>query len=260
MEQFGLIPTHAGKTPANSSTTLSNRAHPHSCGENVAVALSPSMTMGSSPLTRGKHEARTAREPGLGLIPAYAGKTRIRPCRACRSRAHPRSRGENAPGMASASWFQGSSPLMRGKPCGAGLGCPGPGLIPDHAGKTLPILSVLALVRAHPRSRGENSLPYSSIVLWKGSSPLTRGRRSRLNSVHGVLGFIPAHAGKTARSPSVPSSRTAHPRSCGENTSCPTLLSRRSVRPWKALSFASLLKVTHRASLRLQQPRGTRRR
>ena len=50
----GLIPTHAGKTLDVKIAAFRLRAHPHSRGENVALAEGVGPTMGSSPLTRGK--------------------------------------------------------------------------------------------------------------------------------------------------------------------------------------------------------------
>ena len=52
-------------------------------------------SMGSSPLTRGKHAFLAAFDPASGLIPAHAGKTTPSTPTAPRSTAHPRSRGEN---------------------------------------------------------------------------------------------------------------------------------------------------------------------
>ena len=71
-----------------------------------------------------------------GLIPAHAGKTR-RPCGKTRgSRAHPRSRGENAFVVAYNKSETGSSPLTRGKLCEGAEWRARRGLIPAHAGKT----------------------------------------------------------------------------------------------------------------------------
>ena len=71
----GLIPTHAGKTPCNPGTPGGARAHPHSRGENRLEELSYLPGPGSSPLTRGKHDAGQGRQRDHGLIPTHAGKT-----------------------------------------------------------------------------------------------------------------------------------------------------------------------------------------
>ena len=75
-----------------------------------------------------------------------------------------------------AATFVGSSPLTRGKLHSAHFVRSMVGLIPAHAGKTR--LSVIAplILRAHPRSRGENALLGIQVFRVPGSSPLTRGK------------------------------------------------------------------------------------
>ena len=56
------------------------------------------------------------------------------------------------------------------------------------------------------------------MIFWtRGSSPLTRGKLTYAALKPTGLRLIPAHAGKTARSYWITSSREAHPRSRGEN-------------------------------------------
>ena len=82
--------------------------------------------------------------------------------------------------------------------------------------------------RAHPRSRGENSLMMLSNSSHMGSSPLTRGKRLPGHGQWLPPGLIPAHAGKTASRDAHSSEPTAHPRSRGENTSNPASASARA--------------------------------
>ena len=72
------------------------------------------------------------------------------------SRAHPRSRGENAYFDWVGSIDEGSSPLTRGKRAVAGDKAQALRLIPAHAGKTNREADQCLAVAAHPRSRGEN--------------------------------------------------------------------------------------------------------
>ena len=92
-------------------------------------------------------------------------------------------------------------------------------------------------MRAHPRSRGENSTASRASRCSRGSSPLTRGkhpqkapkgthtgsspltRGKHRPQAHQLQrrGLIPAHAGKTTRTRSACTRRWAHPRSRGEN-------------------------------------------
>ena len=166
---------------------------------------------------RGKPACRVKLDPLPRLIPAHAGKTRFGAPQARSAGAHPRSCGENAPGIASASWFQGSSPRTRGKHAPVGEGFFFPGLIPAHAGKTGTASSRSSRPRAHPRSRGENSVVALAYLARRGSSPLTRGKPFRVCQAGKREGLIPAHAGKTHwESPPARPPR-AHPRSRGEN-------------------------------------------
>ena len=50
-----------------------------------------------------------------------------------------------------------------------------------------------------------------------GSSPLTRGKLTKIIRVKATRRLIPAHAGKTPGSRAVSRYPTAHPRSRGEN-------------------------------------------
>ena len=192
-----LIPAHAGKTCGRTGARTRARAHPRSRGENGSTALPYSSTRGSSPLTRGKPQARCEGQRGHGLIPAHAGKT-LEGLQARHMRwAHPRSRGENGCPAAGPPPMRGSSPLTRGKPADRARRLAVAGLIPAHAGKTCPWRDRPRRRRAHPRSRGENRLALRLLDSARGSSPLTRGKRRSLIGGPSDLGLIPAHAGKT---------------------------------------------------------------
>ena len=131
-----LIPAHAGKTAACKVGLVDARAHPRSRGENSDNRGHSLGTSGSSPLTRGKLRQRRQGRSVHGLIPAHAGKTSTTSARTFRSRAHPRSRGENMMCAIVGFPVAGSSPLTRGKPGPAPAAGPSVGLIPAHAGKT----------------------------------------------------------------------------------------------------------------------------
>ena len=71
----GLIPAHAGKTTRLKAPATPGRAHPRSRGENGKGVNIAQPRIGSSPLTRGKHDGLVADRPAGRLIPAHAGKT-----------------------------------------------------------------------------------------------------------------------------------------------------------------------------------------
>ena len=173
--------------------------------------------MGSSPLTRGKRQARRHEAHADGLIPAHAGKTATTGRGRRASAAHPRSRGENRRRFRRSYVMGGSSPLTRGKQAGGPRCSSGRRLIPAHAGKTVVAVAVRTADWAHPRSRGENRRVMDTTTSLAGSSPLTRGKQAgqRFAAIPGRL--IPAHAGKTCPDLSHTTIRRAHPRSRGEN-------------------------------------------
>ena len=215
--RMGLIPAHAGKTPGSRSTGLSAWAHPRSRGENTCLAGRTGRRAGSSPLTRGKPATYQVTAKLGGLIPAHAGKTALAASPSGSWRAHPRSRGENSTPKKLPSKLPGSSPLTRGKPGRVPRGMHARGLIPAHAGKTSWNRRPTPTARAHPRSRGENLTGRQGLGKSWGSSPLTRGkRRSQPVDLPGD-GLIPAHAGKTYQFCEHNQQPKAHPRSRGEN-------------------------------------------
>ena len=195
------------------------RAHPRSRGENRNTPSNLLLQCGSSPLTRGKLPTTDQNPLTKRLIPAHAGKTQCSSARLSAWPAHPRSRGENAVGVEVGAGVGGSSPLTRGKrdrPLGrADSG----GLIPAHAGKTASEFSPQMPSGAHPRSRGENPGQLGTGIVGAGSSPLTRGKPDRVHRHALTVRLIPAHAGKTWVQRGSTSSRAAHPRSRGENSS-----------------------------------------
>ena len=153
-------------------------AHPRSRGENLPITVATAPRRGSSPLTRGKLQPPDQECVDERLIPAHAGKTRLRMSWCSPRGAHPRSRGENMAITAAKKLSDGSSPLTRGKrPHGHDLQ-PRRRLIPAHAGKTRPVICSHRVIAAHPRSRGENRRGRDLYTVPAGSSPLTRGKRS----------------------------------------------------------------------------------
>ena len=213
----GLIPAHAGKTPRDKSLIALLAAHPRSRGENSTWKRREVTCVGSSPLTRGKLVRVVAGAGEARLIPAHAGKTPRARSPHRRTKAHPRSRGENVEPTFSRAPLRGSSPLTRGKHLQLPELRRRARLIPAHAGKTNSGVGAGNHAWAHPRSRGENRSQRDHIGHLVGSSPLTRGKlASPLDAVDAGR-LIPAHAGKTVEMPVKGKPDAAHPRSRGEN-------------------------------------------
>ena len=90
-----LIPAWAGKTTPRRSLEALRKAHPRVGGENELMAFATSSFVGSSPRGRGKRDVCEGAQRIVGLIPAWAGKTRPRVGQDRQPRAHPRVGGEN---------------------------------------------------------------------------------------------------------------------------------------------------------------------
>ena len=160
--------------------------------------------------------------PGLqgghpGLIPAHAGKTPSFMASAKGWRAHPRSHGENIFVALYENNETGSSPLTRGKLTPEILRIRRDRLIPTNARKTATHRPGTRNGRAHPRSCEENTMTPHRAGSTRGSSPLTRGKRSFVAWCGRAGGLVPAHAGKTLSSRPLRFLARAYPRSCGEN-------------------------------------------
>ena len=214
---FGLIPAWAGKTNARMVWSSQARAHPRVGGENPRYSIVIGPSQGSSPRGRGKRGLGAGDTLTVGLIPAWAGKTRFGVGLASGSRAHPRVGGENYTSSPTASRRAGSSPRGRGKR-GAPVGSTRiERLIPAWAGKTSCSDSYPASKRAHPRVGGENAPPVGAGVAVGGSSPRGRGKLQGIARNLSHEGLIPAWAGKTRFGVGLASGRWAHPRVGGEN-------------------------------------------
>ena len=171
--------------------------HPRIRGEHVIKIGADLSAQGSSPHTRGAlwHPPTSPIAPGI--IPAYAGSTRTASTRKTILRDHPRIRGEH-PSRALRSFGRcGSSPHTRGARHHPDRARATAWIIPAYAGSTS-AAGRRARPRAdHPRIRGEHR--GRELMPWQryGSSPHTRGARSRREVFERAKWIIPAYAGST---------------------------------------------------------------
>ena len=213
----GLIPAWAGKTFVNTYKLRREQAHPRVGGENPLVLILLFLPQGSSPRGRGKLIV-VAMGIGLGgLIPAWAGKTRVRCPLVAGRAAHPRVGGENLEQSTGAIEAVGSSPRGRGKPAWGLRSLRAWRLIPAWAGKTTGTARAAVHRQAHPRVGGENSSLVATPTSAAGSSPRGRGKQNASPTGRVLKGLIPAWAGKTLVRRLGGHQAKAHPRVGGEN-------------------------------------------
>ena len=220
-----LIPAPAGNPYRSCCARPRSTAHPRACGEpGVPHGGAPSPA-GSSPRLRGTRRWPPQRARIRRLIPAPAGNPGTRLTRHIRAAAHPRACGEPARSIYSAVSTNGSSPRLRGTRF-APLGRPTKTrLIPAPAGNPVPGRQPRALRSAHPRACGEPTRTWFIPSRPLGSSPRLRGTLAAPSPEQRVRRLIPAPAGNPAGGPGHHRPEAAHPRACGEPSSCRWLLS-----------------------------------
>ena len=193
----GIIPAYAGSTPRPPACTPTCPDHPRIRGEHSHTAVKGRCVGGSSPHTRGAPARPFNRLGGCGIIPAYAGSTRLMRRVVSAPRDHPRIRGEHRQDKESAMDRSGSSPHTRGaQRVATGLSTI-TGIIPAYAGSTM------AATRP--------STPLA------GSSPHTRGAQADQRRDRERARIIPAYAGSTPAGPARGSRSPDHPRIRGEH-------------------------------------------
>ena len=170
-------------------------------GENIAAYRACVGRAGSSPRGRGKPACTIHRARCIGLIPAWAGKTRRAFRAPACSAAHPRVGGENHLPRRSPVRAAGSSPRGRGKQLTGLQRRDLDRLIPAWAGKTRRRGRRPRPRPAHPRVGGENMCTARDRRRPSGSSPRGRGKRRRSPPSARRQRLIPAWAGKTPGAP-----------------------------------------------------------
>ena len=167
---------------------------------------------GSSPHTRGAPRSPPAARPPSGIIPAYAGCTAIRHSFSCKPRDHPRIRGVHSTPPNPVGLALGSSPHTRGAQALKGATINLARIIPAYAGCTFNCLMTRIVCGDHPRIRGVHEMTWGTPWERRGSSPHTRGARTRPMSTNTDRRIIPAYAGCTIPSGWPCLYHTDHPR------------------------------------------------
>ena len=176
---------------------LSPTDHPRSRGEYGVCGGGTMPLGGSSPLSRGILRVVGGGVVRPRIIPALAGNTGTTILCCVSARDHPRSRGEYLAACFMILGLLGSSPLSRGIHRHLPRQLRAQRIIPALAGNTCHGGTVQFDGPDHPRSRGEYCIGCSGRLGRLGSSPLSRGIRSRSRTRGMRLRIIPALAGNT---------------------------------------------------------------
>ena len=172
---------------------------------------------GSSPHTRGARADERGHLVVLGIIPAYAGSTKLTIAGLDGKSDHPRIRGEHPLLCRAVLKVIGSSPHTRGALRHTPSSKTWIRIIPAYAGSTTALASQAHSIADHPRIRGEHHHPIPRVSLMNGSSPHTRGAPQFRRRPPRRAGIIPAYAGSTGSSSTQGLSVRDHPRIRGEH-------------------------------------------
>ena len=180
----------------------------------------------SPPRVRGKVCHTMAEAKGLGITPAYAGKSRCNLPSTAPWKDHPRVCGEKPPLEETGNPVQGSPPRMRGKAILRSSPAQLVGITPAYAGKRSACSPPSPHSRDHPRVCGEkwNKLHFGEDC--QGSPPRVRGKVVSFLKKRCCIGITPACAGKSRLASVASFVLRDHPRVCGEKQIPQTFISR----------------------------------
>jgi len=191
--------------------------HPRVGGEHKVYRVQHFRVDGSSPRGRGTRRCFALRLLCSRFIPAWAGNTKVVCCRDNARAVHPRVGGEHAPVVPLNTMYDGSSPRGRGTQRLSTDHLVRGRFIPAWAGNTTLCKLLPSTWRVHPRVGGEHSCNSSSGMPMDGSSPRGRGTHRHTGATAFNERFIPAWAGNTWVTNTLPRSRPVHPRVGGEH-------------------------------------------
>ncbi len=212
----GITPAYAGKSDGWSTWDGMAKDHPRLCGEKNAKIFHFLTIEGSPPPMRGKVMLRALESAGIGITPAYAGKSDSEGGMYPQRRDHPRLCGEKAPAHIFRQYLLGSPPPMRGKEPRQSRGVPDYRITPAYAGKRKSAILSLSAYRDHPRLCGEKAKKARQTPADRGSPPPMRGKAQDRLSRHQLEGITPAYAGKRKNPHCKSQGLQDHPRLCGE--------------------------------------------
>ena len=185
-------------------------------GEKMPEILDILRGKGSPPRGRGKELLRRGVEEGVGITPAWAGKSPQTITAKSSSRDHPRVGGEKKLIRKTLLTMLGSPPRGRGKGlCGPLENC-AVGITPAWAGKRSLLTTPGRFPWDHPRVGGEKSHAPPAWETNMGSPPRGRGKVMGTVVIGRVEGITPAWAGKSLSTRRVTRMSWDHPRVGGE--------------------------------------------
>ena len=219
-----ITPALAGKTCRICRRCSPVADHPRACGENPTRFCISITILGSPPRLRGKLAFISDSQTQGRITPALAGKTDFFTHDCFPDSDHPRACGENIPTSRPSALHFGSPPRLRGKRARAWHHQGADRITPALAGKTVKSKLLSMSKSDHPRACGENFHNRIKDGSWFGSPPRLRGKLYGCGLPSKCRRITPALAGKTCSRLVFCQAAQDHPRACGENYSCVSVL------------------------------------
>ena len=197
----GIIPAYAGSTSSCRWLGRIQGSSPHTRGARRSGSVHRAVA--DHPRIRGEHATAVRASSSVGIIPAYAGSTRVDRADVRHTRDHPRIRGEHRATDDPRRRLHRIIPAYAGSTPVAMPAQSTHGIIPAYAGSTAAgrrrqqrprdhprirgehqIMAAMPLVTDHPRIRGEHSTYRSHRTPMPRDHPRIRGEhRNRLTAV-----------------------------------------------------------------------------
>ena len=172
-----ITPAYAGKSSTHWIMWRCRGDHPRVCGEKPRALLINATASGSPPRMRGKVPPPELLPVGLGITPAYAGKSANKHETHFLVKDHPRVCGEKSSRGRDDLLKLGSPPRMRGKDLDDWTDPSAPGITPAYAGKSDAACIHGAVVGDHPRVCGEKWPAALYEEMERGITPAYAGKR-----------------------------------------------------------------------------------
>src|SRR5271157_173996 len=150
------IPTHVGRTTANSISDSPRSDHPHARGENFPCHRLFQYGAGPSPRTWGEPIEMQPIRDSIRTIPTHVGRTASAPAQQIDCPDHPHARGENVAKVLVHAMRFGPSPRTWGERNLRDQYWQRARTIPTHVGRTGDPTVSRPAGPDHPHARGEN--------------------------------------------------------------------------------------------------------
>ena len=192
-----FTPTRVGTTQPAGCVAMPQPVHPHACGDNLTLVISPPWFQGSPPRVWG--------QPGTGIVtvtadrftPTRVGTTRDHEAALPVYEVHPHACGDNVRSCMTVCASAGSPPRVWGQLAKCLVGYSPLRFTPTRVGTTGHHLVVMNEYEVHPHACGDNLAYRQRMPIAKGSPPRVWGQPTIDGTWSEASRFTPTRVGTT---------------------------------------------------------------